>query len=174
MIWEWLIAAAVMSTAILFTMYLPNWLERRANSYKNIATLAHEFYATADKIAADKRTPKEVLKLLAVINQRFADPNVVREIVWAALRGRLSEHAKSPSPKARAFLKSFNNMPEDLKSHFASAIVCSLLASAEKAGLFGIVFVRMMLFNPIAQKQSDAPTYASKIASSEMNTVPAA
>lgn len=171
MIWEWLIAAAVTSTAVLFTMSLPIWLERRAESHKTIATLADEFYASANKVAADKRTPREVLNLLAVINQRFADPNVVRQIVWAALRGRLSEHAKKPSPKARAFLRAFNNMPEDLKSHFASAMVCSLLASAEKAGLFGIIFVRMMLFNPAAQKQSDAPTYASEIASSQMNTM---
>jgi len=57
-------------------------------------------------------------------------------------------------------------MPEKLQSQFTNAIICGLLASSERAGLFGLIFLRMMLFNPAAQKNSDAPTYASKIASS--------
>lgn len=174
MIGEWLIAAAATSVALGFIVLLPVWLERRAESYKCIATLADEFYVAANKLTSDKRTPVEVLKLLAIINQRFADPNVIRKIVWAAFRGRLTEHAKKPSPKARTFLRAFNDMPEDLRTHFANAIVCSLLASAEKAGWYGFIFVRMMLFNPTAQKQSDAPTYASEIASSHEASLVAA
>ncbi len=165
MIEEWLIVGTAISVAILCVLILPPWLERRTASRRTVNQLADDFYASADKLASNKQTPLEILNVLAIINQRFGHPSVVRKIVWAALRGQLTEHAQKPTTRARAFLRAFNDMPKDLQQHFTNAMVCSLLASAERAGLYGFVFIRMMLFNPAAQKQSDAPTYASEIAS---------
>lgn len=166
MIGEWLIAATATTLALGLIVALPLWLERRSASLKKIDLFAEEFYASAAELASNNQTPVEILKLLAIINRQFASPEVVRKIVIAAFRGQLTEHAKSPPKEARAFLKAFNSMPEDLRTHFANAMVCSLLASAQKSNFWGFFFVRMMLFNPTGQKQSDAPTYASEIISS--------
>ncbi|MGI9476819.1 MAG: hypothetical protein ACR2PI_08935 [Hyphomicrobiaceae bacterium] len=162
---EWLLAIAITVTVVFFIARLPDWLKRREESLKHVATLADDFYKSANELLKDRRTPPEVIFLISIISQNFSKPKIIREIVLSAIRGNLTDHAREPSEQARVFLRAFKGMPEQLQSHFTNAVICGLLASSERATFFGLIFTRMMLFNPTAQKKSVAPTYASKIAS---------
>lgn len=158
----YILAILAAAGLIAVTLRLEGFLRSSADRHRMFGESVDAFYEDANVLLADARTPHRVVELLNSVSEGLDDPSIVRRIFWRSIIGKVREDAKHPPQGMREFMRELSNMPEPLRTRFASGMAHALIANALCAGIIGELFLRMTLPDPKSQNQT-ATTIAAEL-----------
>jgi len=158
----YILAIVVGVVAAVLAWHATHFLRSSADQHRIFGEYVDAFYDDANVLIADARTPHRVVEFLNAVSEGLDNPIIVRRIFWRSIIGRMREEATHPPKEMREFMRELSDMPESLRTHFASGMANALIANAVCAGVIGELFLRMTLPDPKSQGQT-ATTIAAEL-----------
>lgn len=158
---ELVLAILITVMGVMLIASIPKLLIWRTESYRRLSDLADQYASHVDGLSKEQ-AHEDIMDFVDFLGTKFGNPKLVRGLVIAAVTGQLAIHSRNPPAKSQEFTKHLSKLSEKGRNHLVSAMSVSLLASAEMSIGWGVVFKRMMVFNPSVQRDT-VTAYASEL-----------